>query len=225
MAVASAFIKLVDIEYSITIAEQRVCLLNKIQLSIPAGSTIAITGASGSGKTSLLTIMAGLMPPTSGTIWHNQTNLNQLTEDERALWRAKNIGFVFQFFHLLPNLTALENVMLPLEIQYHPKAKMLAQHWLAQVGLSHRTTHLPAKLSGGEQQRVAIARAFATNPGILFADEPTGNLDKKTAQAIIDLLFDLNAKEHTTLIMVTHDQHLAHHCQQRFKLEDGQLLC
>lgn len=200
-------------------------ILQNINLRVSQGESIAITGASGSGKTSLLSIMAGLELPTSGEIYHDNQLINLLSEDKRAALRAKKIGFVFQFFHLLPNLTALENVMLPLEINDIAHAKQRAMESIHQVGLSHRLHHYPNQLSGGEQQRIAIARSFIMTPPLLFADEPTGNLDKKTGQSIIDLLFYLNKEHQSTLIIVTHDDALAGRCQHHWPLIDGQLSC
>lgn len=169
--------------------------------------------------------MAGLEKPTSGQVFYGATDISALSEDQRALLRAQRIGFIFQFFQLLPNLTALENVMLPLEINHYQQARAIAQSAIEQVGLSHRSRHYPLQLSGGEQQRIAIARAFAITPAVLFADEPTGNLDRKTGQSIIDLLFALNAKHQSTLIMVTHDEALANRCQLHWPLRDGTLSC
>lgn len=200
-------------------------ILKDINLVIKAGETIAITGASGSGKTSLLNLMAGLDLPTSGQIYYGTEEITRTDEDRRAQLRAEKIGFIFQAFYLLPNLTALENVLLPLEINRQPNPLPTAETWLAKVGLSHRAHHDPTQLSGGEQQRVAIARAFAISPAVLFADEPTGNLDKQTGKTIIDLLFELNQAHQTTLVIVTHDDDLAKRCQSHWPLVDGQLQC
>jgi putative ABC transport system ATP-binding protein len=184
-------------------------------------------GASGSGKSTLLGIMAGLDQATSGEVWLNGQALHSLDEDQRAAVRADGVGFVFQNFQLLPALTALENVRLPLEMtqKYSLKeCQALAQQWLDKVGLGHRMQHYPTQLSGGEQQRVAIARAFACQPSVLFADEPTGNLDRKTGKYIIDLLFEFNEQNQTSLVLVTHDEHLAQRCQRSIHIEDGMIV-
>jgi putative ABC transport system ATP-binding protein len=204
-------------------------ILKGIDLEIKAGESVAIVGVSGSGKSTLLGLLAGLDTPSSGQIIIGGVDLGILDEEGRAQLRARLVGFVFQSFQLLPALTALENVMLPLEIKRqeahgkHIDAQQQAKYYLAQVGLSHRFHHYPKQLSGGEQQRVAIARAFANQPTILFADEPTGNLDQKTGAHIIDLLFELNRKNNTTLVLVTHDTKLADRCQRKFIMEDGYL--
>lgn len=218
-------IKLHNVNYSVKSADQSLAILTNINLEIKEGMTIAITGASGSGKTSLLNLMAGLELPTSGQIFYDTQDISQLNEDQRAQLRARRIGFIFQSFQLLPNLTALENVVLPLEIIGQEQALEQARTWLEHVGLGHRIHHYPLQLSGGEQQRVAIARAFATSPSILFADEPTGNLDNKTGKTIADLLFSLNEKHQTTLVIVTHDDSLAQRCQVHWPLVDGALAC
>lgn len=181
-------------------------------------------GTSGSGKTTLISLLAGLDEPSSGAIHIADRNLVELDEDGRAELRNELIGFVFQSFQLLPSLTALENVMLPLELVADKNAKQAATALLERVGLSHRLSHLPKQLSGGEQQRVALARAFVTRPAILFADEPTGNLDSKTGKQIIELLFELNHENKTTLVLVTHDQALATLCQRTVQLEEGRLI-
>jgi len=196
-------------------------ILSSIDLIIKSGESIAIVGESGSGKSTLISLLAGLDTPTSGTISLNGKSLTAMNEDGRAAIRNELIGFVFQSFQLLPGLTALENVMLPLELSGDKNAKASAAALLARVGLSHRLSHTPQKLSGGEQQRVALARAFVTKPAILFADEPTGNLDSKTGAHIIDLLFELNLENKTTLILVTHDQALAARCQRTIRLDSG----
>ncbi len=198
-------------------------LLKDVDIRITSAQTVAIVGASGAGKSTLLGLMAGLDTPSSGQVLIDGESLFDLDEDGRARLRAEKVGFVFQAFQLLPNLTALENVMLPLELAARHDAADVARQVLARVGLSQRLKHYPKQLSGGEQQRVAIARAFAPHPKILFADEPTGNLDRKTGGAIIDLLFELNQEQHTTLVLVTHDSHLAERCQQRLALHEGQL--
>lgn len=198
-------------------------ILHPIDLSIRPGERVAIVGASGSGKTTLLGLLAGLDRPSSGRIWLAGQDLTALNEEERALLRGQQVGFIFQNFQLLPALTALENVMLPLELQHDQQAESKAQAVLEQVGLSARARHYPRQLSGGEQQRVAIARAFVTQPPILFADEPTGNLDTATGDAIEQLLFDLNAQHHTTLVLVTHDDALASRCDRRLRMQAGRL--
>ena len=199
-------------------------ILKGITLEIKSGESVAIVGASGSGKSTLLGLLAGLDEASGGRVIIGDTDLGELDEDGRALFRGRHVGFVFQSFQLLPALTALENVMLPLELQGQARASKLAETFLARVGLGPRMSHYPRQLSGGEQQRVAIARAFAAHPSILFADEPTGNLDTRTGAHIIDLLFELNREEGTTLVLVTHDQQLADRCQRRFCLEAGELV-
>lgn len=198
-------------------------LLCNVDLGIRAGETVAVVGASGAGKSTLLGLLAGLDTPTDGAVTVDGIDLFGLDEDGRARLRAEKIGFVFQAFQLLPNLTALENVMLPLELAGRDDAEAVAGQVLDRVGLKGRLRHYPKQLSGGEQQRVAIARAFAPHPKVLFADEPTGNLDRRTGERIIDLLFQLNAEQGTTLILVTHDPHLAERCQRQLELEDGRL--
>jgi putative ABC transport system ATP-binding protein len=198
-------------------------ILDDIAFTIGRGETVAIVGASGSGKSTLLALMAGLDTPTSGQVFLDGEAMSSLDEDGRARVRGKKIGFVFQNFQLLPSLTALENVMLPLELRGDADAVSPARTILQQVGLGARLEHYPRQLSGGEQQRVALARAFVTRPALLFADEPTGNLDTRTGQAIIDLLFDLNAAAGTTLVLVTHDEHLAVRCARTLRLEGGRL--
>ena len=204
-------------------ADGPLVILSDVELAVKAGETLAITGASGSGKSTLLGLLAGLDQPSSGELFLLGQNLNALDEDARARLRAGRIGFVFQSFQLLPALTALENILLPLDLAAHANARERAAHWLDRVGLAARAGHTPRQLSGGEQQRVAIARAFATDPEIVFADEPTGNLDADTGARIIDLLFELNASAHTTLILVTHDEALAARCQRRIHLVAGRM--
>ena len=199
-------------------------ILADISLAIRRGESVAIVGPSGSGKSTLLGLLAGLDVPTHGSVWLDGENLSALDEDARALRRARHIGFVFQSFHLLPGLTALENVMLPLELSGAPRPEAAARTVLASVGLAERAHFYPPKLSGGEQQRVAIARAYAGEPAILFADEPTGNLDAATGRIIIDLLFKLNAEHHTTLVLVTHDPELAARCGRVLNLHAGRLM-
>lgn len=201
--------------------EGELTLLNRVALTINAAETVAVVGASGAGKSTLLGILAGLDTPTEGQVMVDGVDLFALDEDGRARLRAEKVGFVFQAFQLLPNLTALENVMLPLELAGRTDAAAVAQQVLERVGLGSRQSHYPKQLSGGEQQRVAIARAFAPQPKILFADEPTGNLDRKTGATIIDLLFELNSEQGTTLVLVTHDSNLADRCQRQLELEEG----
>ena len=190
---------------------------------MPHGERLAIVGNSGSGKSTLLGLLAGLDLPSSGKVRIDGQDLSDLDEDGRAAVRGRSMGFVFQSFQLLPALTALENVMLPLQLAGRERARELALAALERVGLEQRLTHYPRHLSGGEQQRVALARAFAPRPAILFADEPTGNLDAATGSRIIDLLFELNAESGTTLVLVTHDAALATRCQRRLLLENGRL--
>ncbi len=200
-------------------------ILDGVSLAIQQGEAVAVVGASGSGKSTLLGLLAGLDLPSSGQVLLDGTDLATLDEDGRAQLRARLLGFVFQSFQLLPSLTALENVMLPLELSGRAgQAREEAQRLLQRVGLASRCGHLPHQLSGGEQQRVAIARAFATGPRLLLADEPTGNLDAHTGERVVELLFSLNAEHGTTLVLVTHDQTLAAHCHRRLELEAGQLV-
>lgn len=216
-------IKTFQLRKSVRAAEADLEILRGIDLEIKRGETAAIVGTSGSGKSTLLGLLAGLDSPTSGEIYLDDTNIVQLDEDERAVLRSQKVGFVFQSFQLLPALTALENVMLPLELAGRDDARVVAEDYLARVGLDERLHHYPRTLSGGEQQRVAIARAFAAKPLILFADEPTGNLDTATGAKIIELLFGLNQEEGTTLILVTHDNSLADRCQRKLVMTAGQL--
>lgn len=221
----SVFLRVDHLSKQVQSGETNIIILRDINLTIKTGESVAILGASGSGKTTLLTLLAGLDSPTSGTIYFQDQALNQLDEEARAKIRAQYVGFIFQSFRLLPSLTALENVMLPLEIQYksNQQAREQAIHWLEQVGLKARLQHYPSKLSGGEQQRVAIARAFVNQPAIIFADEMTGNLDTHTGEIISNVLFDLNQKQKTTLVLVTHDVNLAKRCERRLLLNDGTL--
>jgi putative ABC transport system ATP-binding protein len=204
--------------------EGTLTILAEVDLQIAAGETVAIVGASGAGKSTLLALLAGLDEPSAGKVWLNGSELTALDEDGRAAVRACHVGFVFQSFHLVPSLTAIENVMLPLELAGLPNARSSAAEVLAQVNLSPRREHYPRQLSGGEQQRVAIARAFVTRPAVLFADEPTGNLDSVTGERIIDLLFDLNKATQTTLVVVTHDEAIARRCSRIIKIEAGRLV-
>lgn len=216
-------IKTRSLRKSVPVAGDELEILKGIDLEIKSGQSVAIIGASGSGKSTLLGLLAGLDDASSGTIHIGDTELSALDEDGRALLRAREVGFVFQSFQLLPSLTALENVMLPLELRGQADAGDKAARFLDRVGLSARTGHYPLQLSGGEQQRVAIARAFAAEPRILFADEPTGNLDTTTGERVIELLFELNREESTTLVLVTHDAALASRCDRRLIMSAGEL--
>lgn len=199
-------------------------ILQDISFSVMSGETVAIVGASGSGKSTLLGLLAGLDVPTAGEIRLDGLSLAALDEDERARQRGRLLGFVFQNFQLLPSLNALENVMLPLELAAAKGAEAIAGDWLGRVGLAHRLRHYPKHLSGGEQQRVALARAFAPAPRLVLADEPTGNLDATTGQQVIDLMFDLNARQGTTLILVTHDPQIAARCGRTLQIAGGRLV-
>ncbi len=198
-------------------------ILQDISFSVMPGETVAIVGASGSGKSTLLGLLAGLDEPSGGEVRLDGETLNALSEDQRARLRGRLLGFVFQSFQLLPSLTAVENVMLPLELAGVAKGSGLARTWLERVGLAHRLQHYPKHLSGGEQQRVALARAFAPNPRLVLADEPTGNLDAATGQQIIELMFDLNARQGTTLLLVTHDEAIAARCGRILRIQSGRL--
>ncbi len=201
--------------------EGSLTILADVSLAVRTGETLAIVGASGAGKSTLLAILAGLDSPSTGQVLIAGTDLTEQDEDGRARIRGQHVGFVFQSFHLIPSLTAIENVMLPLELRGRPDARQVAAEALAQVGLTARAAHYPKQLSGGEQQRVAIARAFVTHPAVLFADEPTGNLDTATGQKITDLLFELNRSIGSTLILVTHDRPLAERCRRVLELDAG----
>ena len=204
--------------------EGSLTILSDVSFSVAKGDSVAIVGASGAGKSTLLALLAGLDLPTEGRVWLNGVNLTELDEDGRADVRAASVGFVFQSFHLVPSLNALENVMLPLELAGVDSPRQAAAEILSQVGLADRTSHYPAQLSGGEKQRVAIARAFATEPAVLFADEPTGNLDANTGDHVMDLMFELNRDSSTTLILVTHDRELAERCDRTIGLDAGRLV-
>jgi putative ABC transport system ATP-binding protein len=204
--------------------EGRLTILNDVDLAVGEGETVAIVGASGAGKSTLLALLAGLDEPTRGAVWLEGIELSALDEDGRAAERAKHVGFVFQSFHLIPSLTALENVMLPLELAGRADARAAAREVLTQVGLAERLGHYPRQLSGGEQQRVAIARAFVTRPAVLFADEPTGNLDTTTGARVIELLFELNQATGTTLVLVTHDREIAERCDRVIRMDAGRLV-
>ena len=208
----------------VTSPEGELTILDEVSLNIAAGESAAVVGPSGAGKTTLLALLAGLDEPTSGEVWLNGVELTKLDEDGRAALRNREVGFVFQSFHLLPSLTAIENVLLPLELSATPDANARAREALVEVGLDHRLLHYPRQLSGGEKQRVAIARAFVTAPSLLFADEPTGNLDNKTGGRILNLLFDLNAAASTTLVLVTHDLDAANRCDRLLELASGRLV-
>lgn len=205
-------------------SEGPLTILDNVSLRVSDGESLAIIGASGSGKSTLLGILAGLDVPSSGDVILNGSNLTKMDEEGRARLRAENVGFVFQSFQLLPGLTALENVMMPLELHGRRDARAKGEVFLSRVGLAERMSHYPKQLSGGEQQRVAIARAFASEPKVLFADEPTGNLDSKTGAKVIDLLFDLNREQGTTLVLVTHEERLAKRCQHQIELEAGRVI-
>ena len=204
--------------------EGPLAILSDVTVAVRAGETLAIVGASGAGKSTLLALLAGLDTPTSGRVSIDGVDITDLDEDGRAAVRGRSVGFVFQSFHLIPSLTALENVMLPLELKARRDARQAAAQALEQVGLTSRAQHYPKQLSGGEQQRVAIARAFVTEPAVLFADEPTGNLDTHTGQRITDLLFELNRKTGSTLVLVTHDRALAQRCHRTLELDAGRAL-
>jgi len=207
----------------VTSPEGQLTILDQVSLEVSKGESIAIVGASGAGKSTLLGLLAGLDVPSEGKIWLENTEITALDEDGRAALRADNVGFVFQSFHLISSLTALENVMLPLELSGATNAAQAALHAIGTVGLEPRKGHYPNQLSGGEKQRVAIARAFVVDPAVLFADEPTGNLDKRTGDTIIDLLFRMNAESGTTLVLVTHDLELAARCDRILFMDAGRI--
>ncbi len=204
--------------------EGTLTILSDVSFTIAAGESVAVVGPSGAGKSTLLALLAGLDLPSTGHVVLNGSNLSRLDEDGRASLRAESVGFVFQSFHLVPSLNALENVMLPLELAGQRNARAAAREVIEKVGLSERWSHYPAQLSGGEKQRVAIARAFATEPAVLFADEPTGNLDSRTGATIMQLMFKLNRDSSTTLVLVTHDQALAARCDRILSLDVGKLV-
>jgi putative ABC transport system ATP-binding protein len=220
----SKILKINGLGKTYTTGQKQLTVLKDITFDVEKGQTFSIVGPSGSGKTTLLGLCAGLDNPNSGSVELCGYNLNNLNEDERAQLRNKEVGFIFQNFQLLPTLTALENVSVPLELQGDKKAKPKAIELLTKVGLADRLDHYPSQLSGGEQQRVALARAFANSPSILFADEPTGNLDEETGEKVIQLLFDLNKEAGTTLVMISHDLDLANRTQQILRLKGGQIL-
>jgi len=208
----------------VVLPERELTILDDVSFTIDRGEAVAIVGASGSGKSTLLSLMAGLDSPSAGEVRLGGTTLSGLDEDGRARLRGEQVGFVFQSFQLLPSLTALENVMLPMELAGVDEPEPAAREILGRVGLGDRLSHYPRQLSGGEQQRVAIARAFVARPGVLFADEPTGNLDTVTGTAVADLLFGLNAEIGTTLVVVTHDERLAARCGRRIRLAGGRMV-
>ena len=216
-------IKTEQLQHQVPVTDGVLTILKGINLSIKRGESIAIVGASGSGKSTLLGMLAGLDTPSSGKILLDGTEITQLDEEKRSAVRSKLVSFVFQNFQLLSSLNALENVMLPLEVANHPQAKQQAIEFLGRVGLAERHTHFPRQLSGGEQQRVALARAFASQAPILFADEPTGNLDTVTGGKIADLLFAMNKEANTTLVLVTHDRALAQRCTRQYLMTAGEL--
>ncbi len=218
------FIAAENISKKVQVASGELTILDDLSIDIAKGSSAAIVGQSGSGKTTLLSILAGLDTVTSGKVWFADTDLSVLDEDGRASFRKAYVGFVFQTFQLLSSLSALENVILPAELRGDDDAEARAAECLKRVGLGERMNHYPAKLSGGEQQRVALARAFVTNPKVLFADEPTGNLDTRTGQTIIDFMFELHGDFATTLVLVTHDANLAACCDRTHELELGRIV-
>ena len=221
---ASYVLEAHELSKQVSSPEGTLTILSGVSFSISAGESVAIVGPSGAGKSTLLALLAGLDLPTSGHVSLNGANLSALDEDGRAELRAENVGFVFQSFHLVPSLNALENVMLPLELAGHDGARAAAREIIEKVGLGERWSHYPAQLSGGEKQRVAIARAFATEPAVLFADEPTGNLDSRTGANIMELMFELNQNSSTTLVLVTHDHGLAERCDRVISLDVGKLV-
>lgn len=213
-----------QISKKVSSPEGSLTILSDVSFSVAPGESVAVVGPSGAGKSTLLALLAGLDLPTTGHVALNGINLGELDEDGRAQVRAESVGFVFQSFHLVPSLNALENVMLPLELAGVRDARSASRGIIEQVGLADRWSHYPAQLSGGEKQRVAIARAFATEPAVLFADEPTGNLDTRTGSTIMDLMFELNRNSSTTLILVTHDSSLAARCDRILSLDAGKLV-
>lgn len=221
---SDAVLRAAGLAKEVSSPEGTLTILDGIDLDIARGESVALVGPSGAGKTTLLALLAGLDRPTRGKVWLGGTELTALDEDGRAALRAQRVGFVFQSFHLLQSLTALENVMLPLELAGEAKAAALARETLANIGLGARFGHYPRQLSGGEQQRVAIARAFVTRPEVLFADEPTGNLDSATGERIGQLLFDLNAEARTTLVLVTHQRELAERCDRTIQIVAGRIV-
>lgn len=224
MAEADPLLEARSLTKKVTSPEGELTILDDVSFALGRGESAAIVGPSGAGKSTLLALLAGLDEPTAGQVWLNGIELGSLDEDGRAELRNREVGFVFQSFHLLPSLTAIENVLLPLELCGAVNAQGAAREALERVGLSHRLRHYPKQLSGGEKQRVAIARAFVGGPSLLFADEPTGNLDNKTGAFVLDLLFDLNAASGTTLVLVTHDLEAARRCDVLIELSAGRLV-
>ena len=221
---ANAVLSAHGISKQVSSPEGTLTILSDVSFAISRGESVAIVGPSGAGKSTLLALLAGLDLPTTGHVDLNGVNLSTLDEDGRARVRADSVGFVFQSFHLVPSLNALENVMLPLELAGSPEPRKAARAIVDKVGLAERWSHYPAQLSGGEKQRVAIARAFATEPAVLFADEPTGNLDARTGANIMELMFELNRSSSTTLVLVTHDTALAERCDRVLSLDVGKLV-
>jgi putative ABC transport system ATP-binding protein len=217
-------IQLTNVSKTVSSGSEQLTILHALDLQIPRGQFVAITGASGSGKSTLLGLIAGLDAPTTGEISLNGKNITQMGEDQLAEFRGQQLGFIFQSFHLIPSLTAYENILVPLEIAGLKHARQRAQSLLDEVGLHERAHHYPSQLSGGEQQRIAIARAFANEPPILLADEPTGNLDSRNGNHIFDLLLSLNRERNTTLLLVTHDQQLADLANRKIVLRDGRIV-
>ncbi|HUG72057.1 MAG TPA: ABC transporter ATP-binding protein [Steroidobacteraceae bacterium] len=213
-----------DLTRKVNSPEGELTIVSDVSLQIGSGETVALVGASGAGKSTLLAMLAGLDTPSTGQVWLDGQELTRIDEDARAALRANRVGFVFQAFHLVPSLTALENVMLPLELSGRGDAAQTARAMLARVGLAERVGHYPRQLSGGEQQRVALARASVTRPAVLFADEPTGNLDTTTGESICQLLFELNREAGTTLLLVTHNPQLASRCERRLTMSAGSLV-
>ncbi len=223
-AIEDAVLAARNVSKQVSSPEGPLTILSNVSFAIDKGDSVAVVGASGAGKSTLLALLAGLDLPTEGEIWLNGVNLTNLDEDGRAAVRAASVGFVFQSFHLVPSLNALENVMLPLELAGKDSPRQKAMEILQEVGLGERWSHYPAQLSGGEKQRVAIARSFATEPAVLFADEPNGNLDSRTGDHVIDLMFELNRDSSTTLVLVTHDKSLAARCDRIIGLDGGLLV-